>query len=75
MSEEPIAFDRLYSFVQDLPFTHADEGVVVSAQVGEQEWPFVLDCAASISIIKVSANIDKPDSRLIELIKKLITHK
>ncbi len=59
MSDAPIAFDTLYRSAQDLQFARADEGLVVSAHIGRHEWPFVLDCAASISIIKASASIDK----------------
>ena len=59
MSDAPIAFDTLYSSAQKLPFTHADEGLAVSAHIGKHEWPFVLDCAASISIIKASVDIDE----------------
>ena len=59
MSDAPIAFDALYQSVQDLQFTRADEGLVISAHIGSQELSFVLDCAASISIIKSSAGIDK----------------
>lgn len=59
MSDAPIAFDALYHSAQELQFTRADEGLVISAHIGNQEWSFVLDCAASISIIKASASIDK----------------
>lgn len=59
MSDDPIAFETLYPSAQNLQFTHADEGLVVSAHIGQYTWPFVLDCAASISIIKASASIDK----------------
>ncbi len=59
MSDAPIAFDMLHHSAQDLQFTRADEGLVISAHIGNKEWPFVLDCAASISIVKSSLNIDK----------------
>lgn len=59
LSDAPIAFDTLYPSAQELPFKLADEGLVISAHIGEHEWPFVLDCAATISIIKTSADIDK----------------
>lgn len=58
MSDTPIAFDALYHSTQDLQFTREDEGLVISAHIGNQDWPFVLDCAASISIIKASATIN-----------------
>jgi len=58
MSDDPIAFETLYPSAQGLEFSRADEGVVVSAQIGEHAWPFVLDSGASISIIKASARID-----------------
>lgn len=59
MSDTPIAFDALYPSAQDLQFTRVDEGLAISVHVGNKEWSFVLDCAASISIIKSSATIDK----------------
>jgi hypothetical protein len=59
MSDTPIAFDTLYPSAQDLQFTRVDEGLAISVHVGNKEWSFVLDCAASISIIKSSATIDK----------------
>ena len=59
MSDAPIAFDTLYHSAQDLQFTRADEGLVISAHIDNKEWSFVLDCAASISLIKSSASIDK----------------
>ncbi|WP_200177098.1 hypothetical protein [Ectothiorhodospira shaposhnikovii] len=59
MSDAPIAFDTLYPSAQDLQFTRAEEGLVISAHIGNKEWSFVLDCAASISLIKSSASIDK----------------
>jgi hypothetical protein len=59
MSDAPIAFETLYHSAQDLQFTRADEGLVISAHIGKKEWSFVLDCAASISIVKSSASIDK----------------
>ena len=59
MSNAPIAFDKLYHSAQDLQFMLADEGLVISVHIGNKGWSFVLDCAASISIIKSSASIDK----------------
>ena len=59
MSDAPILFDKLYKSAKNLRFTSADEGLIISAHIGSQEWSFVLDCAASISIIKDSAIIDK----------------
>ncbi len=59
MSDAPLAFDKLYHSTQDLQFTRADEGLAISAHIGDKEWCFVLDSAASISIVKSSAGIDK----------------
>jgi hypothetical protein len=58
VSEQPIPFAQLYPSAQNLPMTLADEGLVISVQVGGQELPMVLDCAASISMLKTSAKID-----------------
>ena len=37
MSDAPIAFDKLYHSAQDLQFTRADEGLVISAHIGNKE--------------------------------------
>lgn len=73
MSDAPIAFDTLYNSVHDLQFTRADEGLVISAHIGSKDFPFVLDCAASISIMDcaggvdedliIPCNLDLPDGR------------
>ncbi|WP_153306580.1 hypothetical protein [Desulfogranum japonicum] len=59
LSDAPIDVDKLYHSARDLQFKRADEGLVISAHIGRNEWSFVLDCAASISIVRSSAKIDK----------------
>jgi hypothetical protein len=59
ISDTPIDFGTLYPSTKDLRFEDIDEGLAVSVYVGENEWPFVLDSAASISIINASADIEE----------------
>ena len=58
LSDEPIDFEARYQAVHTLPLVHADEGLTVAVRVGRQDWPFVLDTGASISIIKAAVNVD-----------------
>lgn len=59
MSDERIAFNKLFPSTQELEIKHADEGLIIFASIGKHKWPFVLDCGASISIIKTSADVEK----------------
>lgn len=58
LSDEPIDFEALYPAVHRLALTRADEGLVVGVKVGGQEWPYVLDTGASISMTKASVGVD-----------------
>ena len=58
LSDGKIDFEALYPAVRSLALTRADEGLVVAVKVGEQEWPYVIDTGASISITKASANVN-----------------
>ena len=58
LSDKPIDFKARYPAVHTLPLTHAAEGLSVAVRVGRQDWPFVLDTGASISIIKATVDVD-----------------
>ena len=58
LSDEPIDFEARYPAIRTLPLVHAAEGLSVAVRVGQQDWPFVLDTGASISIIKAAVSVD-----------------